>query len=97
MEFTTTACNRPELLERTYSSFTKNIKGLDFKKCILYINVDPSPHGQNIEKNEEVAKKYFGKVIVNYPDKPNFARAVIWCFTQVRGEYFFHLEDDWVL
>lgn len=97
LEFTTTACNRPEILERTYKSFTTNLKGVNFKKSILYINIDPAPNNNNIINVEKVAKKYFGKVIANYPEKPNFASAIIWCFSQVKGVIFFHLEDDWLL
>ena len=43
----------------------------------------------------KTAKKYFGKVIYNVPTKPNFTKAVKWCFNQPKGKYFFHLEDDW--
>ena len=97
LEFTTTACNRPAILNRTYNSFTTNMKGIDFKKSILYINVDPTPNSINITKVGQIAKKYFGSVIIHYPPKPNFAKAVIWCFSQVKNKYFFHLEDDWLL
>lgn len=97
LEFTTTACNRPEILERTYRSFTANLKGVDFEKSTLYINVDPAPNSNNINKIEDIASKYFGKVICNYPKSSNFAKAIIWCFNKVEGEKFFHLEDDWIL
>ncbi len=97
LEFTTTACNRPSILNQTYHSYTKNLKGIDFSKSTLYLNVDPAPHNVDIAKAEEVAKKYFGKVIVNYPSSSNFSAAAYWCFSQVEGKYFFHLEDDWIL
>jgi hypothetical protein len=97
LEFTTTSCNRPGILDMTYSSYVSRLKGVDFQKSTLYINVDPAPDSSNISEMEKVAKKYFGKVIINYPKEPNFAAAVIWCFSQVKGEYFFHLEDDWML
>lgn len=97
LEFTTTACNRPEILERTYKSFTSNLLNVDFEKSTLYINIDPAPNNINITKMEDVAKKYFGTVVANYPQKANFASAVIWCFSQVKGDVFFHLEDDWLL
>ena len=95
LEFTTTACNRPELLEKTYKSFTTHLKGVDFKNSTVYINADPAVNGVDIEKIEVVANKYFGNVFVNYPKRPNFAAAVVWVWSQVKGDYFFHLEDDW--
>jgi len=97
LEFTTTACNRPEILDRTYKSFTANLEGVNFKKSTLYINIDPAPNNNDIIEVENIAKKYFGTVIANYPETPNFASAIIWCFSQVKGLVFFHLEDDWVL
>ena len=97
LEFTTTACNRPEILNRTYSSYCSKLQGVDFKSSILYINIDPSPTVNNIDDVEKIAKKYFGTVVVNFPNTANFAKAIIWCFSQVKGPYFFHLEDDWEL
>lgn len=97
MEFTTTACNRPEILERTYQSFTSRLLNTDFSRSTLYINIDPSPNTTNIHKVENIAKRYFGTVVANYPQEANFAKAIIWCFTQPKGPYFFHLEDDWIL
>ena len=97
LEFTTTACNRPEILEQTYHSFSKKLKNVDFTKSTLYINIDPSPSKDNISEVINVARKYFGNVIYNIPNEPNFAQAILWCFQQVKGEYFFHLEDDWIL
>ena len=97
LEFTTTACNRPTILDSTYSSYTSRLKNVDFKNSTLYLNVDPTPNNTDITKVESVAKKYFGTVIVNYPETPNFSAAAYWCFSQVKGPYFFHLEDDWNL
>ena len=97
LEFTTTACNRPDILESTYLSYTSRLKKVDFKNSTLYLNVDPTPTNTDITKVELVAKKYFGTVIVNYPETPNFSAAAYWCFSQVKGPYFFHLEDDWNL
>lgn len=97
LEFTTTSCNRPEILERTYHSYFSKLEDVNFKASTVYINIDPTPTAENLEKVEAVAKKYFGRVVVNRPCSPNFAKAVIWCFSQVTGPYFFHLEDDWVL
>jgi len=97
LEFTTTACNRPHILNSTYASYTSRLIGVDFKESTLYLNVDPSPSKDNIIEVENIAKKYFGTVVVNYPETSNFAAAAHWCFSQVKGKYFFHLEDDWNL
>lgn len=97
LEFTTTACNRPSLLNKTYQSYSKNLNGVDFRASTLYLNIDPAPNTKNLDLVEKIARNYFGTVIVNYPTAPNFAKAVKWCFSQPKGPYFFHLEDDWVL
>lgn len=97
LEFTTTACNRPEILFQTYKSYTSNLKGIDFTKSTLYINIDPSPNNENINKVVNVCYKFFGKVVTKIPKNPNFTHAVRWLFEQPKGKYFFHLEDDWVL
>jgi len=97
LEFTTTACNRPELLFQTYKSYTSKLKGINFQKSTLYINIDPSPNNENINKVIDVCQKFFGKVITRIPKKANFTYAVWWCFNQPKGKYFFHLEDDWEL
>ena len=100
ISFTTTAMPRPEILERTYSSFTSKIINIDFKMTKLYINIDPFPDNQvnNIrDQCIDVAKKYFGDVISNKPDKPGFCQAVKWVWSQPSSEYIFHLEDDWEL
>ena len=45
----------------------------------------------------EVAREYFDAVIYRTPESPSFAGAVQWCWSQVETEFFFHLEDDWIL
>ncbi len=97
LEFTTTATCRPKILQATYASFTKNLLGINFKKSTLYINIDPIPPKVDPQAVVEVAKKFFGKVIVNIPKTPNFCQAIRWCWCQPKGYFFFHLEDDWTL
>jgi len=97
IEFITTSCNRPEILDRTYNSFTTNLKNINFTESTLYINVDPAPNNDHIEEMKKVANKYFGTVVINNPKKPNFAKAVKWCTSQPKGKYVFYLEDDWNL
>lgn len=100
LTFTTTAMPRPEIIDKTYSSFSKNLLDFDFKKATLIINIDSSPDKRKDHKRQEVvdvAKKHFGNVIVNMPETPNFSAAVKWCFSKVETDYCFHLEDDWEL
>ena len=96
-EFTTTACCRPEIIERTYQSFSNNLLNVNFSKSILYINIDPIPKNTNPELVLDIAKKYFGEVIYNIPKSPNFTNALKWCWSKPKNKYFFHLEDDWIL
>jgi hypothetical protein len=72
----------------------------DFKQATLVINIDPFPNFTDDNKRKEVAdiaRSFFGNVIVNMPAKGNFAQAVKWCFSNVNTYYNFHLEDDWLL
>lgn len=100
LSFTTTAMPRPEILKATYDSFKKNLQGIDFRKYTLYLNVDSYPDKKEDFKRQEVvniAKEYFGNVVVNLPENPNFASAIKWCFSKIETPYNFHLEDDWEL
>lgn len=100
LSFTTTAMPRPEILEATYTSFTKNLVELDFSQVTLYLNIDNFPNKRDSEKRQqcvEIARKFFGNVVVNMPEEPNFAAAVKWCFSKIETFYNFHLEDDWML
>lgn len=97
MDFTTTAMARPEIVDRTYASFSKNLKGIDLKECRLFINVDPLPNDVNREEVIKVAEKYFEEVHPNYPEKANFTAACNWIWSNAQTEYIFHLEDDWQL
>jgi len=100
LSFTTTAMPRPELIKATYESFTKNLQDFDFRRATLYINIDSFPDKVEDYKREEVAniaRQYFGNVIVNMPHTPNFASAIKWCFSKIETYYNFHLEDDWEL
>lgn len=100
LTFTTTAMPRPELLEQTYESFKRNLVEFDMQKATLYINIDPFPDRSSEDRRQEVAnvaRKFFGNVIVNLPEYGNFSNAVKWCFSNVQTYYNFHLEDDWVL
>ncbi len=99
IDFTTTACIRPEILRKTYESFNENLKDIDLKKCRLIINIDPLPKfdKEKIDEMEEICNSFFGKVLMNVPDEPNFTKAINWCWSNADTDFIFHLEDDWFL
>lgn len=97
MDFTTTATARPDIVERTYSSFNKHLKGIDLKQCRLFVNVDPIPRGVKQKSVTNVGLKYFGEVIPNYPKVPNYTAAYNWVWSMAESKYIFNLEDDWEL
>jgi hypothetical protein len=98
-EFCTTSIKRPEVLDKTYESFSRNLDKICLKDCRLWLNVDPFPNNSTItsKKLEEVARKYFGSVSVFYPTKCNFSIAIKKLWNSASDELIFHLEDDWVL
>ena len=40
LEFVTCAVNRPNILDKTYSSLQKHLKGVNFQKSKLYIHIE---------------------------------------------------------
>lgn len=101
LEFTTTACVRPNLLNQTYSTLNDVLVDVDLKtEGVLYINIDPVPDSseQAINEELEVARSHFSEVYhrVGEPGG-NFSRAASWTLSQPTGEYFFNVEDDWLL
>ena len=95
--FTTTATNRPDILDRTYGSFNDNIVGLSLKDCELIINIDPLPDGDNIDTVVDVASKYFKNVTAITPKEANFTTAINTIWDHAKSDFIFHLEDDWIL
>ena len=97
IDFTTTAMSRPLIVDRTYSSFSKNLQGIDLKNCRLFINIDPLPPHMKRKEVIAVARKYFKEVHYNLPKVANFTAAVNWIWSNASSEFIFHLEDDWEL
>lgn len=97
LDFVTTAMARPDVVDATYKSFTQNLKGVDWAGSTLYINIDPLPEGVSRKGVVAMGRKYFGNVIARCPGQANFADAYKWLWQQPKGEFFFNLEDDWVL
>lgn len=100
LEFTTTACLRPKLLDKTYKTLKNTIVDVNLKtEGILYINIDPVPDNskKTIDQVLEVARSYFNEVYHRVgEDGGNFSKAVSWALSQPKGGYFFNVEDDWL-
>ncbi len=97
MDFTTTAVARPMIVNKTYESFARNLKGINLKNCRLFINVDPLPPDVNRKNVVKVARKYFGEVHANFPEEANFTAAYNWIWSNAETKYIFNIEDDWQL
>lgn len=92
-----TATIRPEILDLTLSSFSKNLLA-EFGRTRLIVNVDPL--GDKLLKADDVlrvCRRHFSEVVYRCPEKASFPQAVKWCWEQVETEFFLHLEDDWLL
>lgn len=98
IDIVTTSTLRHEILDKTLKSFRKNLF-TDIYTYRYIINIDPVGDNKRSSSSDvlKIAYKYFDNVVVNEPMKPNFARAVIWCWSQIKNKYVFNLEDDWVL
>jgi len=97
LDFTTTAVARPDIINRTYASFSKRLTGIDLKNCRLFINIDPVPSDVDRKEVAKVAKKYFKEVYPNYPEVANYTAAYNWVWSNANTDYIFNLEDDWEL
>lgn len=90
------AIKRPAILRLCLETFKKNL--LQQFDVRIIINVDPVGEENYSQKDiVNIAKEYFPNVISRTPKKGNFSKAVYWCWSQVRTDFFFHLEDDWLL
>lgn len=101
----TPATLRPDILDRTYSSFYKNMFE-EFKRPLsLVINIDPIGDTGARVAMERVIRQYFvlqlrSQVCFNHPPQPSFPRAFLWLWNIVMrctSDYAFYLEDDWEL
>jgi len=96
LDITTTATIRPDLFYQTLKSFTDKLF-IHQKEYRLILNVDPI--GEDVDPMEmvKIGQQFFDNVIYNIPEKPNFAQACKWCWSQTTSDIIFHLEDDWTL
>lgn len=91
---------RPEMVEENLSALVKHLKGIDFKKSTLYLNIDPVPIIYGRKEIENIAKKYIGNVYTNYPIKGHYPTAFIWLLNQIKMDdngFFLWICDDWKL
>lgn len=96
----TTATIRPKILEKTYKSFTNNIKELKDSKLIINIDlIGETINKKIINETIRIVNKYFPKNKINISEKPSFSNAVKWCWNNIDDdcEYVFILEDDWTI
>ena len=90
------AIKRPEILRLCLETFKKNL--LQQFNVRIIINVDPVGEENYSQKDIiAIAREYFPNVISRTPKKGNFSKAVFWAWSRVKTEFFFHLEDDWLL
>jgi len=97
LDFTTTAVARPKIVNQTFKSFSRNLKGVDFGSSRLFINIDPLPSDVDRQEVIDVAEKYFGTVVANCPKKGNYTTAYNWVWGRAETEFIFNLEDDWAM
>ncbi len=100
LEFVSTECLRPEVCIKAWTSLRENLTGVDWKKSMLYLNIDPLPKDKGLEEAKQImqkARNVFYKVDVRRAKIPNFTRAVKWGWSQPRGSFFFYFQADWIL
>ncbi len=76
-----------------------NLKNNLMSQSTLFLNIDPNITDDRVWEHQEVARKYFKKIIVRHTTQGNFKMAVLWLwFTMPSSEqYVMHLQDDWTL
>jgi len=98
IDVTTTATLRPEILETTLRAFTGYLFNDDSFTYRLILNIDPVGDQISPQNVIDVARGCFpGEVVANVAKYPNFSVALKWVWSQVEAEFFFNLEDDWLL
>lgn len=99
IDITMTATIRPAILKNTLDSFYKNMFYKNFERFNLIINIDPV--GDKVKSKEvlKICRSYFSKdkISVMFPVIPAFPQAVLNVWGQVKSDWIFHLEDDWIL
>ena len=94
IDFFTMTINNPDILEKTYECFHKNVKGWNLKDSNLYLNVDPHPDEINLNDMKKIGEKYFKNVIFNVPNCCNCSAAFKWGISIFKSDYLFILEAN---
>ncbi|NTE86915.1 glycosyltransferase family 2 protein [Agrobacterium rubi] len=96
IDITIVAGRRPELLQKTLESFSKN--AFQFHNVInVYANIDPIFGDVDDEARcIAVLKSHFDGAIISTPSAPGFTAAVKRLWRNTTADYVFHLEDDWI-
>lgn len=97
IDITITALNRPEILEKTLDSFTKNIIDINISDYNAIVNIDMVIKKDNLNDMEAVIKKHFRYYDINICIHGCFPKAVDYVWSKSQSPYILHLEDDWVL
>ena len=103
IDLTMTCTHRPEILERTLTSFRDNLFGGDYMKegIQLYANVDQVGSDEDMYWEVlEVLQGFFSKLVVNRSRRAHFPTAFNWCWLMVSksdSQFVFNLEEDWEL
>ena len=88
---------RPGLLQETLEVFSSKLFK-NFEIQTLYANIDPFEGGADeVEACEAICRDFFTKIVTRKPESSHFTRAVKWLWSQPDADWFFHLEDDWIL
>ncbi len=88
---------RPGLLKQTLEDFSAKLFR-NFSVQTLYVNIDPFEGGQEeVEACDAICREYFPDIVARKPESSHFTTAVKWLWSQPTADWFFHLEDDWIL
>lgn len=94
IEILMTATRRPEIIEKTLSSFKKNM--FDYIPAKVIINIDPIGPGTT-DEIIDIVKHYFELSFVSMPPEANFSKAFKQVWSMAQSRFCLWLEDDWEL
>lgn len=90
------AGRRPDLLERTLSSFS-SLVFKNFNICDVFVNIDPI-FGDDADHllTINIVRKFFPNSEIFNPEMASFGSAVKSLWGKLGSRLAFHLEDDWI-
>ncbi len=95
-DVTLIAGHRPELLERTLQSFTRDVfPHFAIRRVIANIDRFMGDKAEG-DRCEALILRHFPDALIFRPDAPDFAAAVIRVWAATTAPRVLHLEDDWV-